>query len=67
MLCFTPLPDTKKFIEIRTSRGELVMREPYTKTTHCISEERIKEKMKPGVYRFRAGASGKLEKFLVVY
>ena len=67
MLCFTPLPDTKKFIEIRTSRGELVMREPYTKTTHCISEERVKEKMKPGVYRFRAGASGKLEKFLVVY
>ncbi|MBR4784525.1 MAG: hypothetical protein IK012_04635 [Fibrobacter sp.] len=67
MLCFTPLPDTKKFIEIRTGRGELVLREPYTKTTHCISEERIKEKMKPGVYRFRAGASGKLEKFLVVY
>lgn len=66
-LCFTPLPEKKKFIEIRNGRGELVMREPYSKTTHCIEESLIKEKMTPGVYRFRAGASGKAEKFLIIY
>ena len=66
-LCFTPLPDTKSFIEIRSGRGELIMREQYTKTTHCISEDQIKGKLKPGVYRFRVGSSGKLQKFMVVY
>lgn len=66
-LCFTPLPENKKFIEIRNGRGELVLREQYHKTTHCIEESRIKEKMRPGVYRFRAGSSGKTQKFLVVY
>ena len=66
-LCFTPLPETKKFLEIRNGRGELVLREQYHKTTHCIEESRVREKMKPGVYRFRAGSSGKTQKFLVVY
>jgi len=66
-LCFTPLPENREFLEIRTGRGELVMREPYEKTTHCIDGDRIKEKMKPGIYRFRAGSSGKLHKFLVIY
>ena len=66
-LCFTPLPESKKFIEIRSGRGELILREPYTKTTHCIEGEHIRAKMKPGVYRFRAGSSGKTEKFIVVY
>ena len=59
--------DTKSFIEIRSGRGELIMREQYTKTTHCISEDQIKGKLKPGVYRFRVGSSGKLQKFMVVY
>ena len=66
-LCFTPLPETKKFLEIRNGRGELVLREQYHKTTHCIEESRVREKMRPGVYRFRAGSSGKTQKFLVVY
>jgi len=66
-LCFTPLPLNKKFIEIRNARGDLVMREKYTHTTHCIDEATVMDKMKPGVYRFRAGASGKTEKFLIVY
>ena len=66
-LCFTPLPLSKKFIEIRNARGDLVMREKYTHTTHCIDEATVMDKMKPGVYRFRAGASGKTEKFLIVY
>ena len=66
-LCFTPLPPNKKFIEIRNARGDLVMREKYTHTTHCIDGDVVKSKMKPGVYRFRAGASGKTEKFLIVY
>ena len=66
-LCFTPLPESKEFIEIRSGRGELIMREKYVRTTHCISEDRIKEKMKPGVYRFRAGSSGKTQKFLIIY
>ena len=66
-LCFTPLPESKEFIEIRSGRGELIMREKYVRTTHCISEGRIKENMKPGVYRFRAGSSGKTQKFLIIY
>ena len=66
-LCFTPLPENKKFIEIRSGRGELVMREKYTHTTHCIDGDEVKSKMKPGVYRFRAGSSGKTEKFLIIY
>lgn len=66
-LCFTPLPESKNFIEIRNGRGELVMREPYTRAAHCIDGDIIKSKMKPGVYRFRAGSSGKTEKFIVVY
>ena len=66
-LCFTPLPENKKFIEIRNSRGDLVLREPYERTTHCIDGDYVKSKMKPGVYRFRAGSSGKAQKFLVVY
>ena len=66
-LCFTPLPETKKFLEIRNGRGELVLREQYHKTTHCIEESSVREKMRPGVYRFRAGSSGKTQKFLVVY
>ena len=66
-LCFTPLPESKKFIEIRNARGDLVLREPYEKTTHCINEDNVKSSMKPGVYRFRAGSSGKTEKFIVTY
>lgn len=66
-LCFTPLPETKKFLEIRNGRGELVLREQYHKTTHCIEESRVREKMRPGVYRFRAGSSGKTQKFLIIY
>ena len=38
-LCFTPLPDTKNFIEIRSGRGELIMREQYTKTTQRRSNQ----------------------------
>lgn len=66
-LCFTPLPETKKFLEIRNGRGELVLREQYHKTTHCIEESRVREKMRPGVYRFRAGSNGKTQKFLIIY
>jgi hypothetical protein len=66
-LCFTPLPESKKFIEIRNARGDLVLREPYEKTTHCINADNVKSSMKPGVYRFRAGANGKTEKFIVTY
>ena len=66
-LCFTPLPESKKFIEIRNARGDLVLREPYEKTTHCIDADKVKSKMKPGVYRFRAGSSGKAQKFIVTY
>lgn len=66
-LCFTPLPENKKFIEIRNGRGELVLREPYTRVTHCIEGDKVKEKMKPGMYRFRTGSSGKTQKFLIIY
>lgn len=66
-LCFTPLPSNKDFIEVRNRRGNLVFRESYTQTTHCIDESQVKSKMKPGLYRFRAGASGKTKDFLVIY
>ena len=66
-LCFTPLPENRKFIEIRNGRGDLVLREPYNRTTHCIDGDHVKSKMKPGVYRFRAGSSGKAQKFIVIY
>lgn len=66
-LCFTPLPESKKFIEIRNARGDLVLREPYERTTHCIDADNVKSSMKPGVYRFRAGSRGKTEKFIVTY
>lgn len=66
-LCFTPLPQSKNFIEIRTRRGDLVTREKYDRTTHCIDENRVKKLMVPGVYRFRAGNSGKTQDFIVIY
>lgn len=66
-LCFTPLPLNKDFIEVRNRRGDLVFRENYTQTTHCIDESQVKSKMKPGLYRFRAGAKGKTKEFLVIY
>ncbi len=66
-LCFTPLPESRKFIEIRTRRGDLVMRVDYTHTTHCIDESTVKAKMRPGAYKFRAGAKGKLSDLLIIY
>ena len=66
-LCFTPLPENKKFIEIRNGRGELVLREPYTRITHCIDGDYLRSKLKPGVYRFRVGSNGKAQKFIVTY
>lgn len=66
-LCFTPLPLNKEFIEIRSRRGDLLWREKYGTTTHCIDESTIKSKMKPGIYRFRAGNSGKTKDILIIY
>lgn len=66
-LCFTPLPQNKKFIEIRNRRGDLIVREPYEGLTHCIEEEKVKSLMLPGVYQFRAGNAGKTKPFLIVY
>nr|AIF26802.1 hypothetical protein [uncultured bacterium fosmid pJB95A1] len=66
-LCFASLPQSKKFIEIRTRRGDLVVRDPYNSQTHCIDENRVKKLMVPGVYRFRAGSSGKTKDFIVIY
>lgn len=66
-LCFSPLPLDKDFIEIRTRRGDLVMREPYTTATHCIDEATVKSNMRPGLYRFRAGTKGKTKDILIIY
>ena len=66
-LCFTPLPKGKKFIEIRNRRGDLVMRENYTHSTHCIDESTVKAKMVPGLYRFRAGAHGRSQDMMIIY
>ena len=43
------------------------MQEKYQGTLLCIEENKVREKMVPGVYWFRAGNSGKAEKFMIVY
>lgn len=66
-LCFSPLPRDKDYIEIRNRRGAIVMQEKYLGTLLCIEENKVREKMVPGVYWFRAGNSGKAEKFIIIY
>ena len=66
-LCFTPLPQNKDFIEIRNRRGNLIKKIRYDSYTQCIEESEVKSMLVPGLYRFRAGNSGKLKDFLVVY
>lgn len=66
-LCFSPLPRNKNFIEIRNRRGNLITREKYTGSIHCIAEEKIRELMVPGLYRFRVGNHGKMKDLLVIY
>ena len=66
-LCFTPLPQDKEYIEIRNRRGNLVEKIKYDNYTLCLDESKVKSLMVPGVYRFRAGNSGKLKDFIVIY
>ena len=66
-LCFAPLPHDKKFIEIRTRRGDLVSQEKYLSNKYCLSEDKVKSMMAPGVYRFRVGNKGKTTSFMVMY
>lgn len=66
-LCFSPLPRDKDYIEVRNRRGAIVMQERYQGTMHCIDEKKVREEMSPGVYWFRAGNSGKAEKFIIIY
>lgn len=66
-LCFSPLPMGREFLEIRTRRGDLIVREKYTDANFCLDEDRVKKLMAPGIYRFRAGSHGKTKDFLVIY
>ena len=66
-LCFAPLPLDKKFIEVRNRRGDLIFREKYDSETLCLDENFIKSKMVPGVYRYRAGSSGKTKDLMIIY
>lgn len=66
-LCFSPLPRDKDYIEVRNRRGAIVMQERYQGTMLCIDESQVRNKMSPGVYWFRAGNSGKAEKFIIIY
>ena len=66
-LCFAPLPRDKKFIEIRTRRGDLVSQEKYESSSYCLQEEQVKAMMAPGIYRFRVGNKGKTTSFIVMY
>ncbi len=66
-LCFSPLPEDKKFIEIRNRIGKLVRREPYQGNLHCMDAETVRQNLAPGLYRFRAGSAGKTVPFLVIY
>ena len=66
-LCFAPLPLDKEFIEVRNRRGDLIFREKYSSETLCLDEGFIRAKMVPGVYRYRAGSSGKTKDFIIIY
>ena len=66
-LCFAPLPTDKKFIEVRNRRGDLVFRKNYEGNILCLDEGFIKSTMVPGVYRYRAGSSGKTKDFMIIY
>ena len=66
-LCFAPLPKDKKFIELRTRRGDLISQEKYEGTSYCLQEDQVKSMMAPGIYRFRAGNKGKTTSFIVIY
>ncbi len=66
-LCFAPLPRDKKFIEIRTRRGDLISQEKYDGTSYCLQEDKVKSMMAPGIYRFRVGNKGKTTSFMVIY
>ena len=66
-LCFAPLPLDKKFIEVRNRRGDLIFRENYNGETLCLDEGFIKSKIVPGVYRYRAGSSGKTKDLMIIY
>jgi hypothetical protein len=45
----------------------LIFRENYNGETLCLDEGFIKSKMVPGVYRYRAGSSGKTKDFIIIY
>lgn len=66
-LCFAALPEDKTFIEIWTRGGKLAFREKYSGTGLCISEDKIREKLAPGLFYFRAGSHGKTKPFLLIY
>lgn len=66
-LCFASLPQGKNYIEIRNRRGDLITRKNYDTHTLCFEENEVKKLMVPGVYRFRAGNSGKTKDFIVIY
>ena len=66
-LCFAPLPLGKKFIEIRTRRGDLISQEKYEGTSFCLQENQVKSMMAPGLYRFRVGNKGRTTSFIVIY
>ena len=66
-LCFASLPESKSFIEIWTRAGMLAFREKYNGTHLCISEDKVREKLAPGLFYFRAGSHGKTKPFLLIY
>ena len=66
-LCFAPLPKDKKFIELRTRRGDLISQEKYEGTSYCLQEDQVKSMMAPGIYRFRVGNKGKTTSFMIIY
>ena len=66
-LCFAGLPETKKFIEIRTRVGKLVKRYEYSASHFCIDSDEVKSHLSPGLYYFRAGSRHTMKPFLVIY
>lgn len=65
-LCFTGLPSNQGVLEIRTRTGSLASSWNYSFTEFCIDQEEIHSQFAPGLYYYRAGRSGKMQKLLIL-
>lgn len=66
-LCFANIPASESLLEIRTRKGSLIKAWETNSTNYCIGSQELKELLAPGLYFYRAGRKGKMEKLVVIY